>query len=444
MPETKNEKEVAIEARDALEACEKARTHLKYAMDGLKKLEAQHLKAKALEEWAPQRMKNLMEARDGAFRMFEGYVKLHAASEEELRAQRYSSNVSRALSGAYGLVAAGKLAEILISGAKIAGAAKYVAQLDKAEKLTSIKDKLDITKDLVEAGRAAGLVTHPGAPPRPADARGAVEKTLVAGAKLSEATSDFADAVETGFAFLGLVDPPRGKATPSGSEMIVAMSKAMKALLAVLKEVQRRMEGMSVTQFAKSQHAAGWEKFSEGFGIVGNLVEALVALSNAFDAYQAANKLDDLALAQMSRSFRIAGIRSPKQALALQVMIGGDKHMVDAMAIKKTIHTIESGKQATRALNDEIMALRKRQKSAQATLFHFQTQYTVHLHRLVAAHSGARVALFNLKDSLKKAEAEQRAGGAGWRGAIGFLPERMEKEMQQMISTLARAEVRLN
>lgn len=436
MPATANEKQVASSADHILTAAQQTRKEIEYSLRDLTRLEERYALGKKMEDWAPQRLAELTKARASAVRMYTSYHQLVRAGNEQLTLQREGVTIRQVTGTAYALVAAGKLAECFIAGAKVLR--KFEA-LTKGSKIFAgaegLKTALDIGKDGQEAARAVAA----------GKGKEAGEKGGQALLKLSSATRDFADIVDTVFALAGLSDSKPDGSMKSAADVMVKMMKATKSLLLACREIeQSSMFRAGATKAAMKASADQFVGGMESLGIIGNIIEALVAIVNAIEQFQEANKLAEVSTTQEAYNVKIGGSAlTTKQIMMLRVAVGAETGKTDLNSIRKSITSLESAKAVTRELNESLSELEAKYTHAQTHVTGFSAAYARRLEWLSKYYATAQVQLPQLMKSYEAAVKEQRAGGAGWRGAIGFLPERMNTELGVLVNAMTRAHIRL-
>ena len=132
-----------------------------------------------------------------------------------------------------------------------------------------------------------------------------------------------------------------------------------------------------------------------------------------------------------------------KQIMMLRVAVGAETGKTDLGAIRKSITSLASAKAVTQELNESHAELEAKYNHAQTHVTGFTAAYARRLEWLSKYYATAQVQLPQLMTSYEAAVKEQRAGGTGWRGAIGFLPERMNTELGVLVNAMTRAHIRL-
>lgn len=436
MPATANEKKVARAADDALSEAREARENIEFTLRHMETLERRYTLGKKMETWAPERLKALNAARGRSIKMWTGYHQLGLSGKEQLNAQRRVVKIRRITGTAHALVAAGKLAEVFIAGAKIKGVFEKIGGASKFYKgAEKVKTAADFTKDLTEAGRAAAAGKE----------KDAVDKSAQAALKFNKATRDFADIVDSGFAMAGLGGSKTSASCRDASELASKLMKATKALLISLREIERFGKWRAGADSKAIKAAAdGFEGALESMGGIANIFEALMAIIDAIDEFDKANKLAEVARKQEAHNATLEGSGlSPLQKHLMAVALCSETGATKVSDVHKMINSRSEGEGITKMLNERYFGLKRKWGKANQDINDFSKAYSVHYAKLRDYYGDAMAALNKLGEHWGLAVKEQTAGGRGWRGAIGFLPERMSTEFPKLMNAITQSQMRI-
>lgn len=382
------------------------------SINELASLKGRHRENLFLAKHGSQRVQTLKGGLAYAERM-SGLYAQHAKNYEYTASiSSAQSTRARVISGAHGVVACGKLAEVLLVASKFTGAAKALSEKAKAsaETLEQIKTAFDIGK---EAREAATAITS-------GSIKDTASKSGTTALKFFDLTRDLADIVDTLMAWVGLVAPPKGQESVSASELVAMFAKTLKSLFLLVKATKfyshHKKHGVagqgldkSWAKYGKTSSAKQLTQATDVFGALANIVEAIIACYSAYEEYEKAaayahSEQSDLGFA--SRMW--GGALSQVEVSVLRACLEKKEYEIRFEYFQRLTRNRGTSRELALHLKKELDVLLPRLRKANSELTFYASRLGIVMGRLSAEVQGLQFALGRTQDAWMVADKKTR------------------------------------